>query len=325
MVSFRYPDNYSLLHAEIYHLRPGETMSVGAVGGVLANDAVLAPGTQIDYFTALMKQEHFTPGWDGVGQEFLEGRLSLGPSGEFSYTANPGARDVTFFEIFHYWIHTDEGDFVGMLEFVVGDNTWTSHKTVHTALHKGDFDETSPIVGEAKVDTLLLNHLPDDTQARIGWSREGATITLTLDGATLVTEGMERLQFSSGTLAFDMDGHAGQAYRLYKAALARDPDAAGLKYWTGELDRGMDVTEAAALIIGSDEFSDLYGTEPAAMIAGFYANILGRQPQAFESDYWIGEYAREARSMADILVGFSESAENVAAVAPVFAEGLWLI
>lgn len=212
-----------------------------------------------------------------------------------------------------------------MLGFIVRDDASISHQTLNTALHRGVFAATSPIVGEAKVDTLLLNHLDGDAQERIEWSRAGDTISPTLDGATLMTDGMERLQFSSGTLAFDMDGHAGQAYRLYKAALARDPDAAGLKYWTGELDRGMDVTEAAALIIGSDEFSGLYGTEPAAMIAGFYANILGRQPQAFERDYWISEYASEARSMADILVGFSESAENVAAVAPVFAEGLWLI
>ena len=35
---------------------------------------------------------------------------------------------------------------------------------------------------------------------------------------------VERLDFSDAHLAFDVDGNAGQIYRLYKAAFARTPD-----------------------------------------------------------------------------------------------------
>lgn len=91
MVTFVLPENYTALRSEIYLLRPGETMSVGAVGGVLANDAVLAPGTQIDYFTAMDAAGKFAPEWGGTGDLFNYGSLSLGPSGEFTYIANTDA------------------------------------------------------------------------------------------------------------------------------------------------------------------------------------------------------------------------------------------
>jgi hypothetical protein len=324
MVSIALPENYTPLQSEIYRLHPGETMSIGAVGGVLSNDFGLTTGTEIDYFTGLFSSGEREPIWNSTGQEFVQGTFSLGSSGEFTYTADP-ERDWYFYEIFHYWIHTDQGDFVGMLGFIVGDDIYASDQTLHIALHKADFAATSAIVGDAKVDTLLLNHLPREAQGRIDWVRDGDVVTLTLGGATIVAEGMERLQFSTGTLAFDVDGHAGQAYRLYKAALAREPDAGGLKFWIGELDRGTELIGAAARIIGSEEFVDLYGETPAAMIDGFYANILGREPQAFELDYWSHELASQSRSMADILVAFSESEENASAVAPVFADGLWII
>jgi hypothetical protein len=60
-------------------------------------------------------------------------------------------------------------------------------------------------------------------------------------------------------LAFDTDGIAGQAYRIYKAAFNRTPDNDGLKFWIGELDKGMSLLQAASGFVGSAEFNSVYG------------------------------------------------------------------
>ena len=52
---------------------------------------------------------------------------------------------------------------------------------------------------------------------------------LSLEGTDTLTN-VERLEFADGTLAFDTNGNAGQAYRLYQAAFERTPDPVGVGY-----------------------------------------------------------------------------------------------
>jgi len=78
---------------------------------------------------------------------------------------------------------------------------------------------------------------------------------------------------------------AGRAYRVYKAAFNRDPmegDKAGLGYWIGQIDKGMDLIEVSARFVDSKEFKDLYGTNPAnaQFLTKLYQNVLGRAPGA---------------------------------------------
>ena len=51
---------------------------------------------------------------------------------------------------------------------------------------------------------------------------------------TLVS--VERLVFSDVTVALDLDGVGGQAYRIYKAAFDREPDSGGLGYWIAQME-----------------------------------------------------------------------------------------
>jgi serralysin len=39
-------------------------------------------------------------------------------------------------------------------------------------------------------------------------------------------------------VAIDIDGTAGQLYRLYSAALGREPDEVGMGYWISRMDNG---------------------------------------------------------------------------------------
>jgi hypothetical protein len=92
---------------------------------------------------------------------------------------------------------------------------------------------------------------------------------------------VQRLQFADMTLALDISGNAGQAYRVYQAAFNRTPDSGGLKYWIEQMDKGMGLLEVAARFVDSDEFRSLYGTNPAnaSFLTKLYNNVLHRQPE----------------------------------------------
>jgi hypothetical protein len=324
LASWIFPEEYTELVNEIYYVRPGESMHLGSISGVLSNETRLPAAATIDYFTTISSNERLTPGWTDSGDPFIHGSFSLGGHGEFTYRADARQQDQ-WFEIFFYWVHTTDGNFVGSIEFIVQDGSPTSDRTELTALHRADFRGGELISGTAVVDTLILSDLSLTDQDSLVFSREGGDIVLGLGDDVVTTRDIERFQFSDGTLAFDTDGHAGQAYRLYHAALGREPDAAGLKYWVGLMDRGTTLTEAATNFMASQEFGDRFGSDPASILATFYLNILHREPEAFETEYWLAQFADHTRSMADILVAFSQSPENIALTAADLDHGIWLL
>jgi hypothetical protein len=139
---------------------------------------------------------------------------------------------------------------------------------------------------------------------------------------------VERLEFADQRIAVDLDGNAGQAYRVYKAAFDRQPDIPGLSYWIHQLDLGYTMLDAATGFIGSDEFRGLYGQNPTNQeyTLALYQNVLDRAPDQAGYDYWnavlngdplIGQTTRE-----QMLVDFSESLENKANVLPLIDDGI---
>lgn len=101
--------------------------------------------------------------------------------------------------------------------------------------------------------------------------------------------------------------------RLYRACLSRKPDADGIAWWVKQIDAGMELRDMAARFMDSAEFMVKYGdVSDAEFIQLLYINVLGRAPDAEGYAYWLGQivfgYPKQ-----DILVSFSESAENKAA------------
>lgn len=135
------------------------------------------------------------------------------------------------------------------------------------------------------------------------------------DGTDTVTQ-VERLLFTDAALAFDLDGAAGQAYRLYQAAFGRKPDLAGLGYWIDRMDHGVSLTQVAAGFFQSAEFQKLYGSFPstATLITNFYQNVLHRAPDQAGFDYWSNQINRGQITPAGALASFCESTENQAQV-----------
>jgi serralysin len=123
-------------------------------------------------------------------------------------------------------------------------------------------------------------------------------------------------------VAFDTDGDAGQAYRLYQAAFNRTPDQAGLGYHIHNLDRGMTLHDVAQAFVSSNEFKFTYGPLNNTQFATqLYANVLHRAPDAAGLAYHVANLDAGA-SRADVLIGFSESSENQAALIGVISSGM---
>ncbi|NMA97948.1 MAG: DUF4214 domain-containing protein [Phyllobacteriaceae bacterium] len=145
-------------------------------------------------------------------------------------------------------------------------------------------------------------------------------------GGTDTLISIERLEFSDGTLAFDLDGNAGMAYRIYQAAFDRTPDPLGLSYWVDAMDNGLNLYQVASGFIGSAEFASVYGSNVSnlALVEKLYQNVLGRDGEPAGIIYWESELnGGVGRDV--VLAGFSESPENIAGVAPAIADGIWLV
>ena len=133
--------------------------------------------------------------------------------------------------------------------------------------------------------------------------------------------GVERLQFSDRSIALDADGHGGQAYRMYQAAFNRAPDKAGLGFWMSHLDNGMSLRTVAKAFLDSAEFQSSYGAlGNEAFVNNLYANVLHRAGEAAGVAHWVDKL-EHGTARADVLMGFSESAENSAEILKVIGNG----
>jgi hypothetical protein len=137
-------------------------------------------------------------------------------------------------------------------------------------------------------------------------------------------QSIETIRFADMSVALDLGGSAGQAYRIYQAAFNRAADPAGLGFWMNYLDKGGSVQGMAAGFIDSNEFRSLYGITPtnAELVGRMYQNVLHRAPDQAGFDYWVGALDKHLSSVSEVLAGFSESAENQAALLGVVGTGI---
>ncbi len=141
--------------------------------------------------------------------------------------------------------------------------------------------------------------------------------------------GYSRILLSDKTIGLDLDGSAGQAYRVYKAAFDRDPmqgDTAGLGYWIAQIDNGMDMVEVAARFIDSNEFRTLYGENASDgdFLIGLYRNVLDRTPDAGGYAWWMDQLENNPeKTWEKVLADFSESPENQANVTELIGNGIY--
>ncbi|MDO1581893.1 DUF4214 domain-containing protein [Rhizobium oryzicola] len=151
-----------------------------------------------------------------------------------------------------------------------------------------------------------------------------ATVTSATTGTDKLSN-IERIQFADGTLALDTSANAGQAYRLYQAAFDRTPDTGGLSFWVRAMDNGKSLLDAAQGFVSATEFQALSGANVSNQdfVGKLYEHVLHRAGEAGGMAYWLDQLAHGA-SKAEVLMNFSESAENIAGVSARIADGIWL-
>jgi hypothetical protein len=136
---------------------------------------------------------------------------------------------------------------------------------------------------------------------------------------------VERVQFNDGWMALDVNGNAGEAFRLYQAAFGRPAEDTGLGYWIWRMDNGSSLTQVAhEFMTGQPEFDKLYGSNPTDndFINHLYENVLHREADAAGFAYWLNVLHTSPNARADVLVDFSESPENQALVIGTIQNGM---
>lgn len=175
------------------------------------------------------------------------------------------------------------------------------------------------IDGGAGIDTMVLFGHRD--QYFIQHTTTGFTIYG--NGVDEWVTNVERLQLTNGYLALDVNGHGGQAYRLYQAAFDRTPDAGGLGYQMHQLDLGYSLAQVASAFIASPEFQTKYGNvNNEQFVTLLYRNVLDREPDAGGLQYHLNDLAHGV-TRAQILSNFSESPENQANVIGSIQDGMF--
>jgi Ca2+-binding RTX toxin-like protein len=177
--------------------------------------------------------------------------------------------------------------------------------------------------GGTGLDEAFYNGNRDEYAVRVDGDRLVVTDLVGNDGKDLLSN-IERLDFKDIDVAFDINGAAGEAYRLYQAAFNRAPDLEGLGYWINRLDAGMSLVDVASGFVNSPEFRTLYGAQPSNydVLMRLYQNILHRAPDAEGFNWWLDVLNTGKASLASVLVGFSESEENYAALVGTMQNGI---
>jgi hypothetical protein len=166
----------------------------------------------------------------------------------------------------------------------------------------------------------------DASIASASYNLSQGTLTETTSLGTNTMTGVDRVQFTDGVLALDIQGNAGNAYRLYQAAFDRTPDTAGLSFWIHALDQGTNIQTVAQDFTNSSEFQALYGganPSPTTVVDLLYHNVLGRAPDQAGLNFWVNTM-NSGTSVGAVLEGFAVSSENHALVDPKLVQGIVL-
>jgi hypothetical protein len=176
--------------------------------------------------------------------------------------------------------------------------------------------------GGGGIDTVRLNIARADATIQRGTSATSYTLT-DKTGAVDQLTGVERVVFADAAVALDIDGNAGQVYRIYQAALNRTPDKAGLGFWINALDHGQTLASVAQGFLDSPEYHKAYDgvTSNRELVNRYYENILHRTPDAGGLDFWAGVLDSKAAGTADVLASISDSNENKVGVIGVIGNG----
>jgi uncharacterized protein (DUF1800 family) len=176
--------------------------------------------------------------------------------------------------------------------------TATRQQLVETFLTSPEFD--GRIAPVTRLYFAYFNRMPDLAGLRY-WSGEAAS------GKTL--ESISNAFATSGEFVATYGALTNTQFvtRVYQNILGREPDAAGLNYWRGELDANRQ--SRGALMVSFSESTEYRAKiGPTVSTTMLYVSLLQRLPDAAGLTYWAGEIARGV-SVQALINPFITSAE----------------
>lgn len=121
---------------------------------------------------------------------------------------------------------------------------------------------------------------------------------------------------------FDLDESAASVARLYFGALDRNPDVAGLTYWTHALKAGVPLQQVGDAFVATPEFQAKYGgTSNPAFVSALYQNVLDRGPDPGGLAYWTAQLDAGV-SRGAVTVAFTDAFEHQVLTLPQVERGI---
>ncbi|POA77336.1 DUF4214 domain-containing protein [Pseudomonas sp. DP16D-R1] len=299
-----FPDMYKLSNLYAFKAVASSILTAGHSSKIAfeTNNPQYASDTHGDkyiekYLTPVVMVDWLTPNLDGQERTKILSKFSGGELDPKSFIASVGLALASGQSV-------TSASILDARESLYGDDV---------TLASSSRTKIADTVGTDAIDTIHLNsesivYIKEYSQTTHNFTFTQAQTT---KQTTLVN--IERVEFSDGKrLALDIEGHAGQAYRLYKAAFDRVPDKEGLGFWIGQLDKGTSIDSVAAGFIASQEFQTINGASPSnlQLVTGLYQHILGRAPDQSGLDFWKTQLDSHALDASHLLMNFAESNEN---------------
>jgi hypothetical protein len=161
-------------------------------------------------------------------------------------------------------------------------------------LYRLDIACNDPFVRAAYKD--LLSRTPTDQE-----------LNLSLNA---LSEGASRVQFAR-SLASRPEWLTTIVTGLYHQTLGREPDAAGLQYWIGQLSGTppkRTVPGVTGSFYASPEYYDSHGGTDDGWVTALYGALLHREPDPLGLQYWVEQVAQQGRTR--VAVRFFQTGES---------------
>lgn len=170
--------------------------------------------------------------------------------------------------------------------------------------------------GGAGIDAAVFSGL------RRQYTANSTSVTGAGDGTDSLVS-VENAVFADGILTFDATSQSAQVMRLYSATLNRTPDQAGLE-GNVALFGPLGLQGLANAFVASAEFQNRFGAlNNQQFVEQLYVFALGRNGEPAGVNGWVS-LLNGGATRGQVVVGFSESAENQLRTAATLNAGLWI-
>ena len=179
--------------------------------------------------------------------------------------------------------------------------------------------EYKALRGAAQTDAAFVEGLYDAFLGRAGGAEERGSWTAAMDqGASRAevaaaiagsAEAGARMEAATdGVFVADFEGASARG--LYKCALAREGEAAGVKFWSDALEQGTDLKALGDAFDDTPEFLARHGAlTNRQYVEKLYQDGLGRTADAEGLDYWTGLLDSGRLGRGELAVGYATSQE----------------